>query len=136
MRTAFVAAAVLIALATLYWMIRARTPAAKLAALQKEVQPKGGIVFQAELEGQPLAFLLLDCEVFLLDTTGRKVKRTRVLRPGFYLGFTACTGQSIRAEDGYVIATLENRALGAGGGNISGGVFRTRDGRNWEKLSR
>ena len=123
-------------LAAAYWAFRKRTPAQQLAALQKEVEAQGGDVFQTELEGGPKAFLLLGCEVFLLDTSGRKVQRTRVLKPGFYLWPTVCTGQSIRAEEGYVLAMLENRAVGAGGGNTSGGSYRSKDGSRWEKWTK
>lgn len=58
------------------------------------------------------------------------MKRTKVLTAGFCLGFVVCTGQSIRAENGYVIVVHENRAIGAGGGDTSGGTYRSRDGEN------
>lgn len=41
------------------WMLRKRTPADRLAALQKEVQAKDWLVFQTELQGKPVAFLLI-----------------------------------------------------------------------------
>ncbi len=84
--------------------------------------------------GKPVAFLLLNCSVYLLDTTGRKIRRTKVLSPGFYLGFTTCMEESISAEGGFVKVYLANRALGAGGGNTSGGHYRSQDGLVWEKL--
>jgi hypothetical protein len=118
-----------------YQFFRKRSPAEKLAALRKEVKPEGGTVFETELGGKPRAFLLLICKVYLLDTSGDKVQRTRVLKPGFYLGFTACLNQKIWAEGEYVRVYLENRALGAGGGNTSGGDYRSKDGMKWERQS-
>ncbi|MBI1356940.1 MAG: hypothetical protein GC160_21580 [Acidobacteria bacterium] len=122
--------------AAAYWALRKRTPAEQLAALRQEVEPQGGVVFETELEGRPVAFLAMSCEVYLLDTSGRKVQRTRVLKTGFYLFPTVCLGQSIRFEDGYVLALLENRAIGAGGGNTSGGSYRSKDGSHWEKWTK
>jgi hypothetical protein len=115
-----------------YSLLRKRTPEEKLTALAKEVGAKGEI-FKAELQGKPAAFLLMNCEVFALDASGSKVKRTKVLKTGFYLGFTTCLGQSNRMEGDYLVVTLENRAIGAGGGNTSGGVYRSLDGWQWQK---
>jgi hypothetical protein len=123
----------LAAVFAVYWMLRRHTPEERLAALQQEVEPKGGVVLRATLQGRPATFLLLDCEVFMLEPSADNVQRTKVLKPGFYPWFTACTGSSIHAEDDYVVAVLENRALGAGGGNTSGGTYRSRDGMKWEK---
>jgi hypothetical protein len=36
-------------------------------------------------------------------------------------------------EEGYLRVYLENRAFGAGGGNYSGGEYRSRNGKDWEK---
>ena len=115
-------------LVTGFFLFRRRSPEAKLRGLERE-----GTVFQTRLQGKSVAFLVSNCSVYLLDPSGRKVKRTKVLKPGFYLGFTTCTGQSIRAEGEFVLVTLENRAVGAGGGNTSGGFYRSRDGVTWEK---
>jgi hypothetical protein len=119
---------VLVLLAVGFFLYRRRTPEQKLKDLEWD-----GTVFQTHLQGKPVAFLVSNCSVYLLDPSGRKVKRTKVLKPGFYLGFTTCTGQSIRAEGEFVLVTLENRAIGAGGGNTSGGFYRSRDGITWEK---
>ena len=131
---------VFVAIGLVVWaswsLFRKRTPAEKLAALQKEVAPKGGEIFETELQGRHTAFLVMNCEVFLLDITGKKVKRTKVLKTGFYFGLTVCTGHSIRLEEGYVQVMLANRAIGAGGGNTSGGYYRSRDGLTWEKETR
>jgi len=119
---------VLVLLAVGFFLYRRRTPEQKLKDLEWD-----GTVFQTRLQRKPVAFLVSNCSVYLLDPSGRKVKRTKVLKPGFYLGFTTCTGQSIRAEGEFVLVTLENRAIGAGGGNTSGGFYRSRDGITWEK---
>lgn len=119
---------VLVVLALGFFLLRKRSPEQKLRELERE-----GTVFQTRLQGRPVAFLVSNCSVYLLDPSGRKVKRTKVLKPGFYLGFTTCLGQSIRAEGEFVLVTLENRAIGAGGGNTSGGFYRSRDGITWEK---
>lgn len=98
------------------------------------MRPRGGIVFRAALQGQPKTFLLLDCKLYLLQAAGSdEVARTLVLQPGFYPWFTACTGQSIRLDAGQLRVELGNRALGAGGGNTSGGTYRSMDGLAWEK---
>lgn len=129
--TTLVAAAAVTAIAL---MRRAPTLQEKLAALEEEVRPRGGIVFRAALQGQPKAFLLLDCKLYLLQAAGSgEVARTPVLQPGFYPWFTACTGQSIRLDAGQLRVELGNRALGAGGGNTSGGTYRSLDGLAWEK---
>jgi hypothetical protein len=116
------------------YLFRKKTPEEKLTSLQKEVAPKGGEVFRTTLKGKPVAFLLIDCELFLLDPTKEDgVGRTKVLQPGFYPWFKACTGQSIKVEGKYVMVYLANRAIGAGGGNTSGGMYRSEDGLTWEK---
>jgi hypothetical protein len=116
-----------------YDFFRKKSPEEKLEALRKEVAPKGGTILRAELGGKPVYFLALDCKVFLLDPAAEKVKQTKVLQTGFYLGFTACMEHSIQQEGEYVIAYLANRAIGAGGGNTSGGTYRSKDGIQWEK---
>jgi len=116
-----------------YSFFRKKSPEEKIEALRREVAPSGAVIFQAQLGGKQVSFLPKNCEVFVLDPTQDKVKRTKVLKPGFYLGFTACTDQSIKEEGGYVVAYLANRAIGAGGGNTSGGTYRTKDGFKWEK---
>ena len=128
--------AVLVAMAAAYWLFRKKTPVEHLAALEREVGPRGGVVLEAELEGGRVALLAVDCQVFRLDLSGRKVRRTRVLKTGFYLFPTVCLSQSLRVEDGYVVAYLENRAIGAGGGNTSGGTYRSLDGVRWEKYAK
>lgn len=99
-----------------------RTPSdwERLAKLQKEVG-SSGIVF------------LLGCKVFLLDLSGRKIRREKVLQTGFYPWFTTCVEQSMKLDGKHLRVWLSNTAIGAGGGNIGGGNYRSEDGRNWEK---
>ncbi len=94
---------------------------------------KGGRVFEATLHGVPVAFLLQDCSVYLLNASGDSVRRTKVLSTEFYLGFTVCSRQSIHADDDYVQVTLGKTAIGAGGCCAAGGNYRSKDGRAWEK---
>ncbi|HEY3739733.1 MAG TPA: hypothetical protein VGL53_07810 [Bryobacteraceae bacterium] len=129
-----VALAAIVVFAT-YSFFRKRTPAEKLEALRKEVRQDGGVVFETDIASKHLTFLLLSCKVYLLDTSGEKIERTQVLRTGFNLWFTPCMGQKIWTENGFVMVDLENRALGAGGGNTSGGHYRSKDGVKWEKLA-
>lgn len=136
LRTILIVVAVAFAVAVVfatYSFFRKRTPAEKLEALRKEVRQDAGIVFETDLGGKHLAFLVLSCKVYLLDMSGDKIERTRVLRTGFNLWFTPCMGQKIWAENGFVMVDLENRAIGAGGGNTSGGSYRSKDGVKWEK---
>ena len=116
-----------------YTALRKTTPAQKIAALKEEVEKSGGTVFETVLQGKPVSFLLKNCEVFLLDASGEELKRNKVLKPGFYLGFTGCTSQSIDKVGEYVTVYLANQAIGAGGGNITGGNYRSLDGLVWEK---
>ena len=77
--------AAVVAVVSYYLFFHKPTPAEMLAKLQKEVRPKGGAVFQTVLGGQPRAFLVLECKVYLLHTTGSEIRREKVLEPGSYL---------------------------------------------------
>jgi len=131
-------ALIVVAVAAGIWVVHLLrsqpTPEELLARYAKEMEAKGAKVFQIAWNGQNLAFLQQDCKVYLLDASDRKeVKRTKVLQAGMYLWFTACTGQSMWTEEGYIKASISNRAIGAGGGNTSGGTYRSKDGKVWEK---
>ncbi|MFN7933341.1 MAG: hypothetical protein U0R19_08450 [Bryobacteraceae bacterium] len=130
--TVAVVCAVIVFLGVLLWKTEHK-PEDKLSLLRNEVEPRGGVVLETQLEGRRAAFLLLRCELFLLDATAKELVRTKVLQLGFHLWPAPCWRQSIRMEDGYLRVYLENRAFGAGGGNPSGGEYRSRDGRVWEK---
>ena len=115
------------------FLFRKKTPAQRLSSLGADVAEKSGQVFQANVNGHPLAFLLQNCDVYMLDVSTDKVKRTKVLDAGFYLGFTVCTRQSITASEEYILVTLGKTAIGAGGCCAAGGNYRSKDGVKWEK---
>jgi len=106
----------------------------KLAALAAEAGSRGGQVFRTTLEGKPLAFLLEKCTVYLLDVTDAEIKRREVLSTSFYFFLDSCSKQTMEQQGEYVRVHLYARAIGAGGGNTTGGDFRSKDGLTWEKL--
>lgn len=108
-------------------------PSLKLARLRREVAGRGGQVVVAGLQGRRQAFLLLDCRVDRLDLSGRGVRRQRVLAPDFY-PFAFCMGQRISPIPEGLEVELHMRALGSGGGNQGGGVYRSDDGVHWRRL--
>lgn len=92
--------------------------------------------FRGQLGGAPVELLARDCTVFgVARGPGQDVTLTEVLAPEPYPFFTGCERQSLREEDGAVIAVLGRRAFGAGGCCATGGTWRTRNGRTWEKIS-
>lgn len=92
--------------------------------------------FRGELDGAPVELLARDCKVFgVARGPGQDVTLTEVLAPEPYPFFTGCERQSLREEDGAVIAVLGRRAFGAGGCCATGGTWRTRNGQSWEKIS-
>ena len=116
-----------------YSLFTKTTPEQRLAALEKEVKPTGGQVYRTVLHGEPVTFLVLGCSVYLLDFSSDEVKRYKVLRAGDHYSLEECTGQAIWMDGGLLHVYLENRAIGAGGGNTSGGTYRSKDGLGWEK---
>lgn len=93
-------------------------------------------VFRGSLGGQPVELLAQDCKVFLVTRhPTQDVGLDQVLAPEPYPFFSGCERQSLRQEDGAVTAVLGRMAFGAGGCCATGGTWRTRDGRRWEKLS-
>jgi hypothetical protein len=92
--------------------------------------------FRGQLGGASVELLAQDCKVFgVARGLGQDVTLTEVLAPEPYPFFTGCERQSLREEDGAVIAVLGRRAFGAGGCCATGGTWRTRDGQTWEKIS-
>lgn len=108
-------------------------PSLRLERLRREVAGRGGQVVIASLQGRRQAFLLLDCRLDRLDLSGRGVRQERVLAPDFY-PFAFCMGQRIRPDQGGLEVELHMRALGSGGGNQGGGVYRSDDGVHWRRL--
>lgn len=92
--------------------------------------------FRGQFGGAPVELLARDCTVFgVARGPGQDVTLTEVLAPEPYPFFTGCERQSLREEDGAVIAVLGRRAFGAGGCCATGGTWRTRNGQSWEKIS-
>ena len=104
-----------------------------LAGCKDETKLEGNPV-ELDVGGHAVELQLGDCNVYKV-THGLlgAIRKTRVLSPDFYLGFTVCTRQSLRKEGEYAIATLCRQAIGAGGGCASSGTYRSRDGDTWER---
>lgn len=86
------------------------------------------------VDGHKVTLQLGDCRVYRVERNWLgSTRKTRVLSTDFYLGFTACTRQSLSKQGDYAIASLCRQAIGAGGGCASSGTYRTRDGEKWEK---
>ncbi len=107
----------------------------KLAALAEEVRPREGQVFRTTLQGQPRAFLMDKCTLYLLDVTDEEIKRKEVLSTDFYFFLDSCGKQTIGVEGEYLRVYFHAQAVGAGGGNTTGGEYRSKDGLSWEKLT-
>src|SRR5579863_8080324 len=109
LRNILIGLGVVIALAVVfasYSFFRKKSPTEKLDALRKEVKKDAGVVFETDIGGKHLAFLLVSCKVYLLDAGGDKVERTKVLSTGFNLWFTPCMEQKIWTEGDYVMVFL------------------------------
>lgn len=94
----------------------------------------GGRVLRATVGGRDLGLMVHDCVVYdLADAPGRDGRRPAVLKPDVYLWPTVCARQSIDADSAWATVTLGRTAFGAGGCCATGGTYRTRDGRAWER---
>ena len=108
--------------------------AAKSADSIVAIAQEAGRVHRGTLGGRPLALMVHDCKVYNLEDTPRKGgKRPSVLEPDFYPWPTTCTRQSIEADTAWVTVRLGRTGFGAGGCCATGGTYRTRDGRMWER---
>ncbi|WP_448134027.1 hypothetical protein [Stenotrophomonas rhizophila] len=93
-------------------------------------------LFVGRLQNVDVELLVKDCKVFQVARGPEQaVALTEVLAPPPYPSFTDCQRQSLRHEDGAVVAVLGRMAFGAGGCCATGGTWRTRDGQTWEKIS-
>lgn len=89
---------------------------------------------RAEIDGARIELVVQDCKVYLTTHSKEKFRgRVRVLAPEPYPWFTFCERQEISADKRYITATLGRIAFGAGGCCATGGTYRSRDGRTWEK---
>jgi hypothetical protein len=108
--------------------------AAKSADSIVAVARADGRVHRGTLGGRPLALMVHECKVYNLEDAPRKGgKRPSVLEPEFYPWPTVCSRQSIGADTAWVTVRLGRTGLGAGGCCATGGTYRTRDGRVWER---
>jgi hypothetical protein len=91
-------------------------------------------VYRGTLGGRALALMVHECKVYNLEDAPRKGgKRPSVLEPEFYPWPTVCSRQAIEADTAWVTVHLGRTGLGAGGCCATGGAYRSRDGRVWER---
>ena len=96
-----------------------------------------GRVYRGTLGGRPLALMVHECKVYNLEDAPRKGgKRPSILEPDFYPWPTVCTRQRLEADTAWVTVVLGRTGFGAGGCCATGGAYRTRDGREWEREGR
>jgi len=109
---------------------------ALLAACQAEtppqVQPEADKAehFHAVIGGTPLHLALEDCEVFFVAPGD---KREKVLATDFYPMPSVCKVQKAAADADYITVELGRQAFGAGGCCATEGIWRSRDGKTWER---
>jgi len=115
------------------WYFRKPTAEERMAAYEKAATARGGVIYHTTLLDKHMIFEAESCRVYLLDNSGDEVQRTKVVRSGFYFFLDGCMEQRFSREGEYLHVFLANRAIGAGGGNTSGGDYRTKDGVTWEK---
>ena len=93
-----------------------------------------GLVYRGSPNGRPLALMVHDCKVYdLADVPRKGGKRPAVLTTEFYPWPTVCARESIKADSVFVIVQLGRTGIGAGGCCATGGTYRSRDGRAWER---
>ena len=93
-----------------------------------------GLVARATVGGRQLALMVHDCKVFdLADKPRKGGRRPSVLQPDFYPWPTVCARQSIAVDSAWVTVVLGRTGIGGGGCCATGGTYRSRDGRVWER---
>jgi hypothetical protein len=93
-----------------------------------------GLVFRGVVSGNPVAIMVRDCKVYNLDDKPRSDGvRPVILRPDFYPWPTACGRESIEGHSAFVTLTIGRWGVGAGACCSTGGTYRSRDGRVWER---
>jgi hypothetical protein len=108
--------------------------AAKSADSIVAIAKTEGHVYRGTLGGRQLALMVHECKVYNLEDAPRKGgKRPSVLEPDFYPWPTVCSRQAIEADTAWVTVQLGRTGLGAGGCCATGGTYRSRDGRVWER---
>ena len=98
------------------------------------IADSSGLLFRGMIAGAPVAIMVLDCKVYnLADAHDALGRRSAVLKPDFYPWPTACMRQSVSGDADWVTVTLGRQGIGAGGCCATGGTYRTKDGRVWER---
>ena len=112
--------------------------AARAAAVVVAQADGAGRVFRGTVAGRPLALMVRECAVYNLADAphGDAGDRDAVLEPEFYPWPTVCTREAIAGDAAWVTARLGRTGFGAGGCCATGGTYRTRDGRTWEREGR
>ena len=91
--------------------------------------------FKGVLAGKPAHLVMHDCVVYSVSTPSRrKLEWVKVLEPDPNPFLTFCERQSLSVEKGTVTVTVGRVAFGAGGCCVSGGTYRSADGREWQKV--
>ncbi|WP_313245633.1 hypothetical protein [Stenotrophomonas rhizophila] len=108
----------------------APVPLSDAAIAVRDAAPED--LFVGRLQNVDVELLVQDCKVFQV-TRGpeQAVALTEVLAPPPYPLFTVCDRQSLRVEDGAVVASLGRMAIAAGGCCATGGTWRSTDGQQW-----
>ena len=108
--------------------------AARAADSIVAIADSAGRVFRGPIGGRPVAVMVHDCKVYDLNDPPREDgRRPSVLSTEFYPWPTFCMRQSIEADTAWVRVELGRTGFGAGGCCATGGTYRSRDGRAWEK---
>ena len=107
--------------------------AARVADSVVAAANRDGRVFRGTLGGRRLALMVDDCAVYDLAEAAGGGRRRPVLTPDAYPWPTVCARQSIAADTAWLTVRLGRTGLGAGGCCATGGTYRTRDGRVWER---
>jgi hypothetical protein len=115
---------------------RARERAARARADSLEAVIVGaereGRAFRGTVGGRRVALLVEGCKVYDLGAPG-DARGEPVLVPDPYPWPTVCQREHARADSAWVTVTLGRMAFGAGGCCATGGTYRSRDGRVWER---
>ena len=98
------------------------------------IADSGGRVFRGVVSGQRIAVMVHDCKVYnLADGPRKNGQRPVILKPDFYPWPTVCARESIEGDSARVTVQLGRTGIGAGGCCATGGTYRSRDGRGWER---
>ena len=93
-------------------------------------------VFEGSLGGSRVSLLVHDCALYQFKRQASGgVQWQRILAPEPYPFWTSCVRQSIALEKNTLTVELGRMAFGAGGCCATGGTYRSKDGRTWEKAS-